>query len=125
MDVDSISAKGLSLPLLLLLGFLPTFRCSGTGHFFPPSPPGDLQAEFTEDIFGTDGVHLTWEDTDRSDDIGFTVTKCPQVCIDIPLQGFTGRKQVEEFIEPTRESPEGGWLPWRNNPVSEVAIYTV
>lgn len=156
MKPDPIPAKIFLLPVLLIFGILPIFGCSSTGHFFPPSSPENLEAEFTEDIFGTDGVWLNWEDTNGSDDIGFTVyrdgrelahldplclpsesgnwvcypvypeyfdtdvdrgethcyavssyyydwlmdlifeesDKCPEVCIDIPLQGFT-RSQTE------------------------------
>jgi len=151
MELDPIPSEGSLLPILLIVGCLPIFGCSGTGHFFPPTPPKNLKAVFTENIFGTDGVRLTWADTNWSNDIGFAVyrdggeliyldplcwdafgdlectpasteyfdtdvargethcyavssyyydwfmdaifgesDKCPQVCIEIPLQGFTG-----------------------------------
>ena len=72
MELDPIPAKSSPLRILLICSILPFFGC-GDFHILPPSPPKNLQAAFTEDIFGTDGVLLTWEDTDGSDDIGFTV----------------------------------------------------
>jgi len=72
LELDPIPAKGSLLRFLLICLVMPSFGC-GDFHILPPSPPENLQAEFTEDIFGTDGVLLTWEDTDGSDDIGFTV----------------------------------------------------
>ena len=56
MELDPIPSKGSILPILLIVGCLPIFGCTGTGHFFPPTPPENLKAVFTEDIFGTDGV---------------------------------------------------------------------
>lgn len=73
MELDPVPAKSSPLLMLLILGFLPIFGCDNTLHLFPPSPPRNLEAEFTEDIFGTDGIRLTWDDPNWSDDIGFTV----------------------------------------------------
>lgn len=174
MEPDPIPSKGSILPILLIVGCMPILGCTGTGHFFPPTPPKNLKTVFTENIFGTDGVRLTWVDSNWSDDIGFTVyrdgeelanldpfclpdmsgdwvcspaapeyfdtdvsrgethcyavssyyydwfmdaifgesDKCPQVCIDIPLQGFSEGRQVELPADPTSQftsqSPEIG-----------------
>jgi len=155
------------LRVLLLVGFLPAFGCGDLHHLFPPTPPRNLQAEFTEDIFGTDGVRLTWKDPNTSNDIGFAIyrdggkldyldpfcrdisgdlecspaypayfdtdvsrgethcysvssyyydwfddaifgesDRCPEVCITIPLQGFTGSWKPRED---TQRSSGGGF----------------
>jgi len=149
--LDLGPAKSSPCHVLLMFAILTTFGCSDISHFTPPTPPENLNAEFTEDIFGTDGVRLTWVDTNGFSDIGFTVyrngrvlayldpscldvsgewgctsastsyfdtdvsrgethcyavsshyydgledlifgesDRCPEVCISIPLQGFTG-----------------------------------
>jgi len=153
LELDPFPAKGSPLRIFLICWILPFFGCGDTHHLFSPSPPKDLQAEFTEDIFGTDGVRLTWKDTNSSNDIGFAIyrdggtldymdpfcwdisgdlacspvypayfdtdvargethcyavssyyydwfddaifgesDKCEEVCISIPLQGFTGSR---------------------------------
>jgi hypothetical protein len=47
--------------------------CSSELHVSPPSAPKNLSATFRIDIFGGEHVNLQWEDTNWSDDIGFTV----------------------------------------------------
>ncbi len=47
--------------------------CSGEVHVSPPNTPKNLSATFWIDIFGGEYVNLHWEDTNWSNDIGFTV----------------------------------------------------
>ncbi len=68
---------------LPIFGILAMCGCSELGHLSGPTPPTNLNAVFTEDIFGTDGIRLTWEDTNGSADIGFTVYRDGQVLADI------------------------------------------
>jgi len=74
----------------LTIAILTRYECEGLGHISPPTSPENLNAEFTEDIFGTDEVFLTRNDTNGSDDIGFTVARDGQqladpnpLCLDI------------------------------------------
>lgn len=73
MEFKPTPTKRSSLLVLLLFGYLPVSGCGDIHHLFSPSPPKNLQAEFTEDFFGADGVRLTWKDTNQSDDIGFAI----------------------------------------------------
>jgi len=105
VGLDPIPAKGSLLRILLICSVLPFFGCGDLFHIFPPSPPENLQAEFTEDIFGTDGVLLTWEDSDGSDDIGFTVYRdglelvsLEAICIEIS-EGTTCIPASPEYFD--------------------------
>ena len=59
----------------LVLFFLLTSLagCSGELHTSPPNTPKNLSAIFRINIFGGEHVNLQWEDTNWSEDIGFTV----------------------------------------------------
>lgn len=57
-----------------LLFLLAAFAgCSDEIHFGSPDTPKNLSARYRRDVFWGWGVDLRWEDTNSSDDIGFTV----------------------------------------------------